>query len=380
MCDKALPARIISLPSKKYDEKYRFWQGCPTVVCTPKGRLYAGWYSGGTREPSPNHFNILLCSDDEGMSWSKPLLVIESLPENNIRVIDIQLWLDPLKRMWLFWTIRDDNFKQTVARHLKTFAIVCADPDMDKLEWTEPRLIGPGFLRCQPTALSNGRYIACTYTWAEDRYCYSESCDNGETWKAKYGGRKVETPFDETMVLERKDGILWMLARSTKGYIAESTSNDFGQTWSDGSLTSIEAPSSRVFIKRLLSGRVLLIYNAHPQERTNMTVALSEDDGKTWPYSLIIDKAEEISYPDAATLTDSSIFIIYDHGRTSFKEIVTARITEEDILAGKLVNNGSYLKNIISKAPAIPYDEMEYEEQRNLEKIFWEKFKIKNEL
>ena len=35
----------------KYSEEIREYQGCPTVATTRGGRIYLGWYSGGTTEP-----------------------------------------------------------------------------------------------------------------------------------------------------------------------------------------------------------------------------------------------------------------------------------------------------------------------------------------
>ena len=35
----------------KYDEDICLFQGCPTVAVTHGGRIYLGWYAGGTREP-----------------------------------------------------------------------------------------------------------------------------------------------------------------------------------------------------------------------------------------------------------------------------------------------------------------------------------------
>ncbi|MFQ9799195.1 MAG: sialidase family protein [Clostridia bacterium] len=45
---------------------------------------------------------------------------------------------------------------------------------------------------------------------------YNISEDGGRTWKRFFGAVKVGDRewFDETMVVERKDGTLWMLART----------------------------------------------------------------------------------------------------------------------------------------------------------------------
>jgi len=65
--------------------------------------------------------------------------------------------------------------------------------------------------------------------------------------------------WDEHMTVERKDGSLWMLARTTAG-LMQSTSTDGGRTWATPSLPpQINHPVSRFHIRRLASGRILLI-------------------------------------------------------------------------------------------------------------------------
>jgi len=370
--DRRETAKVIMAPSEKHSERLRFWQGCPSVASTPKGRLFAAWYSGGTGEPSPDQYNLLIKSDDGGKTWTDPLLVVDSLQESRIRAIDIQLWLDPEKRLWLFWTQRDDKIKDKEPGHLSVFAIVCENPDAAALSWSEPRYLSEGFLRCQPTALSDGRYVLCAYDWLSNRYSYSESLDKGSTWLRRSGGAKLKTDFDETMVFERRDKSLWMLARAIGGEIGESVSCDGGKTWSDGRPSAISAPNSRFFIGRLPSGRTLLVHNANPGKRKDMTASLSEDDGKTWTASLLLDSDDGVSYPDVSFAPDGSIYVVYDHGRQSFKEIVLAKIAEEDILNGKAASKGSFLKRIISKAPEKPYDQELFNKEKARDKAFLE--------
>ena len=123
-----------------------------------------------------------------------------------------------------------------------------------------------------------------------------------------------------------------------------------GKSWTDGENTDIPNPSSRFCLLRLKSGRVLLINQMDSKKRTAMTALLSEDDGKTFPYALLLDNGENNSYPDAVQSEDGTIYLIWDRGRQSAREIVCARITEDDILAGKIVDDGSYCYNIVSKA------------------------------
>lgn len=70
----------------------------------------------------------------------------------------------------------------------------------------------------------------------------------------------------------------------------------------------------------------------------------------------MIDERQDVSYPDAVEDSDGHICIIYDRERGSFgdpkaqaKEILLAKITENDILSGKGTSNGCYLKRIVSK-------------------------------
>ena len=61
------PCPILYNPSdEKYAESIRNFQGCPTLAVTPGGRIYLGWYSGGTREPHMDNYNLLMYSDDQG--------------------------------------------------------------------------------------------------------------------------------------------------------------------------------------------------------------------------------------------------------------------------------------------------------------------------
>jgi len=359
-------AKIVFDPGEKFAEEKRFWQGCPSIMYTQKGILYAAWYSGGTREPSQFNYNVLVRSFDQGQSWSEPILAIDSIPELAIRAIDIQLWLAPDGKAWLFWVQRFDEVPADDHRHLSVWAITSDNIDDQFPVWSDPRKISEGFLRCQPTVLSDGRYLLFAYDWTSENYQYSESYDEGKTWIRRSGGKKVTTPFDETMAVERKDGSLWMLARSNSGKLAESFSFDMGQTWTDGRPSAITSPSSRFFMKRLKSGRLILAVNNAPDVRTNMTIYLSEDDGKSWPWSLLIDSSEHVSYPDLAEGDDGWLYLVHDRGRMCYKGILLSKFKEQDVMAGEL-QEGSFLRHHISKAPSEPYDPALYSEQRAIE-------------
>ncbi|MBR2641851.1 MAG: exo-alpha-sialidase [Lentisphaeria bacterium] len=364
------PIIVNTAPGEKFQLRHRLWQGCPTILRTPGGRLFAGWYSGGTGEAEPENYNLLIQSDDDGWTWSDPVAVVESDFSCHYLAIDIQLWLDPAGRMWMFITQRymGGGRKMTDPDHLALWAVVCEDPDAETLVWNKPQYITNGFLRTQPTVLSNGDWVLGAYNWCHDHYQYARSTDQGKTWVNCRAGKKQHPDFDESMILERKDGSLLMLARDSRTLLVKTESATLaGETWSDGEYTNILNASSRFFIRRLPSGRVLLIHNEAHDFRRNLVAKLSEDDGITWTRPLLLDDAENpersISYPDAAVDADGRIFVIYDRGRNTCREILMAQITEEDILRGVLTRQDSYSGRIISKAP-VPADQAKYESRR----------------
>lgn len=348
----SLVSRIVPLEGDRFECRNRVYQGCPTIACTKGGRLYAGWYSGGSREPSLLNYNIVAISDDGGLTWDE-LFAIDGYADEKLQSLDIEIFTDPSDRLWVCWVQRFWQLPNQATGHLNEWAVVCDNPDDEEPVFSDPIYIGEGFMRCKPTFLQDGRWLFPAYNWKTPNYCYLETSDQGKTFQEREAGKKVDTPFDEAMFLERKDGSVYLLARASNGSLGMSESSDGGRTWTDGVSSDIPNPSTRFYLDRLPSGRVLLVNNHDSKRRINMTVSLSEDEGKTWGHSLLLD-ARETSYPDVAFGPDGAIYIVHDRGRTSFKEILVSRIYEEDILAGKLVNPASFQNHIISKGPAVP--------------------------
>ena len=340
----SLPCPLLFSPREdRYAPSIRKFQGCPTLAVTRGGRIYMGWYAGGSKEPHMENYNLLIFSDDQGVTWSDPLLIIPSSKERCVHALDIQLWTAPDGRLFVFWVQNNtrpytpgaegtvvDGFVFDDYTHAE-WLVICDDPDAKAPVFSAPRYLDQGFLRCKPTVLSNGAWLNFNYDQMNSRYGYSISCNQGQTYIRHYGAEKIETPFDETMAYEKRDGSIRMLARCTKGELAQSISRDGGVTWSEACLSGISSPSSRFFISRTPSGRILLIHNDHPEKRCNMTLCLSEDDGETWPYRRCIDSRIEISYPDA-DFYDGKIYFTYDRERTGAKEILFGACTEEDIM------------------------------------------------
>ncbi len=345
---------------KKYNTDHRLWQGIPGIEVTKKGRIFITFYSGGTKEHIDNY--ALLLKSDDGITFGEPIAVAF---KENYRCFDSCLWIDPLGRLWFIWSFAPEN---------AVYAAICDDPDADELVWNPVKKIGNDVMLNKPTVLTTGEWFFPITVWPtildemnpvyattdEDRRAFVyKSIDNGETF-TKFGGIAVPDRIcDEHMILELKDSTLAMFVRTTYG-IGVSYSYDRGKTWTSGEDSGLKGPNSRFHIKRLKSGRILLINHYDFDGRNNLTAMLSEDEGKTWPYKLLLDERADVSYPDAAEQEDGYIYLTYDRERGSFRhsldkvyedarEILMAKITEQDIIEGKLVSPKSKLKCIVSK-------------------------------
>ncbi|MGC4004879.1 MAG: sialidase family protein [Pirellulales bacterium] len=76
VADLALvPPKLNTNPSPKYDADKLDYGMTIGIARTPKGRIWACWVAGGD---SPKAFFVLAASDDDGETWSKPKLVVDT--------------------------------------------------------------------------------------------------------------------------------------------------------------------------------------------------------------------------------------------------------------------------------------------------------------
>lgn len=358
--DPALVAPPINTsPGKEYADDTRMFQGIPGLSRAANGRLWALWYAGGTGEGELNYV-VLVTSGDDGKTWSGPKLVID--PPGPVRAYDPAIWHDPSGRMWVFWA---QSYRWWDGRS-GVWAITTDDSDQENPKWTEPRRLCNGIMMNKPTVLSNGDWLLPVAIWKqpakesiEHRFDLPEerggnifiSKDQGKTFQLLGQTDVPERTFDEHMIVERKDNSLWTLVRTRYG-IGESISTDGGKTWSEGKASDIPHVNARFFIRRLKSGKLLMVRHnpADKKSRRDLTAFLSQDDGKTWQGGLLLDERSGVSYPDGVQSDDGTIYIIYDFARTRDKKILMATFTEEDVLAGKPVSDKTRLRVLVNQA------------------------------
>ena len=356
-------ADIIINPGRAYGDDVRVWQGIPGIERAPHGRLWACWYSGGLGEGQTGNYVLLATSGDDGRTWSQPVVVIQGPGDS--KIVDPLPWLDPKGRLWIFYhQITSDSKKNGTQRWDGTCAIRADAPDEATPVWSKPMLIYPsGCLFGKPILPASGGWVAPFFLsgakLGENETCTLITTNEGASWQY-LGGTTIPPElrnFSEATLAQRKDGSLWMVIRRVGG-LHQSTSMDNGRTWS-AAVPLREGTQTRAHMRRLVSGAFLLIYHDVGKKNSNgqyprdrLTAWLSDDEGKTWPYKLLVDDRTGVSYPDATQAPDGRIYVAYDRYRykTGAKEILLGIIREEDIRAGKIVSSDSRLQKLINRA------------------------------
>lgn len=368
-----LPLRV-DPPPGSVDLSYGMTIG---IERTAGGRLWACWVGG---EDGPSGFFVLASSDDDGATWSPPRLVID--PHDRSlgvarRTLVGCLWRDPLDRLWLF---ADQSLGYFDGR-AGIWAVRCDDPDAAHPSWSAPRRIWHGCCLNKPIVARDGAWLLPASLWDRSRqfggfeHAHREldplrgahvlaSTDHGATWSDRGQVVLPRPEFDEHHLVERRDGCLWLTARTVDG-LFESFSRDGGRTWTvpaPSPIRQMRQPgggSTRHHLSRLRSGRLLLIKHGAaigeaPEQRSHLCAFLSEDDGLTWRGSLMLDERAAVSYPDATQAPDGTIYATWDRNRAVDGEVLLARFSEDDVLAGRLLSPRSAVGIVVRRnQPAV---------------------------
>ncbi len=303
----------------------REWNGIASIERTLAGRFYVVSYTGGPKDPAPENRVMLCRSDDGGETWAEPVTIAER--PGPLACLDPCVWFDPRGRLWVQYTLNSHDMSAPLSLRL---SLRCDEPEADELHFTDLGAFCPEagyvFSLNRPTLLASGRllvplvhlqdpeepgqwYFGCPQTLG----C-AISDDGGDTWRLSARAEAPDSWSNENMIVELRDGRLWMPARSRTGHLWQCFSDDAGEGWSEVTPSAIPNCSARFFIGRLRSGRLLLINNPKPG-RDPMVVSLSEDDGATWPISAELMSGAVIAYPDAVQDDDGLIHCVVDVDR-----------------------------------------------------------------
>ncbi|EOF4703150.1 exo-alpha-sialidase [Klebsiella oxytoca] len=338
----------------------------------PDGSLMCVWFGGtqeGVADISVWGSRLL----PESRQWSDAVKLSTDASRSEQNPV---LFLAPDNVLWLLWTAQISGNQDTaIVRYRQS-------TDMGQT-WGEiaTLLDKPGtFIRQPITVLENGNWLLPVFycrtqpgeKWVgnDDISAVKISSDQGKTW------RDVEVPQSlgcvHMNITALPGGTLVALFRSRwADNIYYSQSADQGESWSVPEPTELPNNNSSIQVTTLASGELALVFNhmsaagalerraslydeiddgdnsrKEPEvtngrtafwgaPRAPMTVAISADGGKTWPWQRNLDEGDgycmtnnsldkrnrEFSYPSIKQGADGSLHIAYTWFRQAIKYV-----------------------------------------------------------
>jgi len=309
----------------------------PALVVTKKGTLLA--FSEGrktSREDRGDHDVMLKRSTDGGRTWGALQLVHEEGGDAIITIGNPTAVVDQESgTIWLSLSRNADRQLLTCSTDDgKTWpAPIDITGQTKNPEWKDC-IVGPGIGIQMKHGPRKGRLVLpCYHRHSHNREDPSSSHvvysdDGGKTWQL---GGTVGPHTNECQIVETLAGDtpgLLLNMRSKWGTVGKrpdlafqrvvSRSGDAGLTWSGQEFDStLIEPHCQASILRYTwadgggRSRILFANPASKVRRTDMTVRLSYDEGRTWPIARTLHPGPS-AYSCLAALPDGSIALLYE--------------------------------------------------------------------
>lgn len=316
----------------------RKFQGIPSIARSG-ARFWAVWYGGGKTE-EPGNFAVLAYSDDQCRTWTEyGYLTFPGDPTR--RVYDPQVWTDPAGTLWVLFAASGGSKVHDGTEG--AWAITASQPATAP-QWSKAFRLSYYGIPMRPAQIGDKVYLPIDYWSRAARPPLYPELTGKRIFRLDYRQRQVhylstlgtsiQTPgVDETNLAQLRNGDI-LAAYRTSGATEYSISRDGGLTWTPSAIWSALGPNpaSRIALTNSPSGRLVVAYN-NAASRSALTLKLSEDGGKSFPYAVLLEGNGHTSYPEIAFGEGGDIFVIYDN-RGSGRSILVARVNEAEVIAG----------------------------------------------
>lgn len=283
------------------------------------GDLYVAYYGGAGEYDTETAVYGSRCKHGE-TEWSQPIVIADTPFRGDGNPV---VWQAPDGIVWLFYV---NLYGQTWSS-----ARVKAKVSHDGAKtWSDSFMLTMKkgtMARGKPIVLHNGDYLLPMYdetgdnreqTDADTMSYFLRYNPKTETWTETNRIRSPNGNLQPQVVqLNAKELICYMrrgggFGPGTQGYILKSESHDGGLTWSEATDTSFKNPNSAIDIVKLTNDHLVLVYNDHMYKRTPLSIAISTDQGKTFPFRRDIGGGDNtFAYPYMIQTMDGKILVLY---------------------------------------------------------------------
>jgi predicted neuraminidase len=306
------------------------------IVETPEGDLLVAWFHGSGEREADDVVVLGARRRAGSTTWSQPFQMADApgFPDSNPA-----MFIDPQKRLWLFWPVimanefetslmmykRAAHYQQDGPPQWDTNEVMFVKPDQATFKDTVQRVVaewkrgGPAappaaevakhadklasdaadklktrlgwMTRAHPFLLDGTRLIVPLYSDGFSFSLMAFTDDWGKSWQTSTP--LVGAGSIQPSIVRRNDGTLVTFMRDNgpaPKRLMTSTSPDRGATWSPVVDTQFPNPGSGAEVLGLKNGHWLLIYNDLESGRYQLAVSLSEDEGRTWPWTRHLER------------------------------------------------------------------------------------------
>jgi predicted neuraminidase len=279
-----------------------------SIAAAEDNRLICTWYAG-SREAAPDVALYHAFYEEKTGTWSEPQVLLDRHQAS----AELRRWVRKLGnavvindnhgRLWFFyasllggWSTASLNYK------------VSQDGGRT---WSGSHklILSPFFnlttnVKNNGVSLSRGAYFLPVYQEFLRKFSQvvlfraDQVVPSYEIRKMTHAGKALQPvliPQDETNLV----AFFRNAAGGGKNYILRAESSNAGQSWSELTATSLPNPNSGFDMVRLPDGGILGAINNAFQDRSDLTLVVSRDEGRSWQTLKVLENSpgKEYSYP-----------------------------------------------------------------------------------